>query len=218
MEKTAELPKDESLVRSVFYFSGNCWRKNSNHFFRLKEETKMKRDLLLVMMMVVILIMGNQVYATTITYDLANLGGNRWEYTYSVANDSLISAIEEFTIYFNLGSYDNLTVGSTPADWDAIRFNPDPDIPDDGAYDALALFQGIASGSSLGGFSVSFDWLVAGIPGSQPFDVVNPSPWGVLDSGWTVPSTPVPEPGTLLLLGPTLIGLIGFGKRLRIKA
>jgi len=172
----------------------------------------MKKALFLTIMIGILFTMVNGVYATTILYDLSNLGGKRWEYTYSVTNDSLSSSIEEFTIYFNFGLYNNLIVGNTPADWDAIVTQPDS-ILGDGFYDAF-LAEGIASGATVSGFSVSFDWLVAGIPGSQFFEVVNTSTFNFLDSGNT---TPVPEPGTLLLLGSGLIGLIGIGKRLRIK-
>ena len=173
----------------------------------------MKRILLFTIMLGILVTMVTGVYATTILYDLSisNIGGNRWEYTYSVTNDSMSSAIEEFTIYFNLGLYDNLTVSNTPADWNAIAINPDPAIIADGFYDALALAAGIAPGATVSDFSVSFDWLVAGIPGSQFFEVVDPSTFDVLDSGNTAP---VPEPGTLLLLGSGLIALIGMGKRL----
>jgi hypothetical protein len=178
----------------------------------------MKRNLLLVMTIGFIMIMGNQVYATTINYDLANLGGNRWEYTYAVTNDSMSSDIEEFTIYFNLGSYDNLVVTSPLASWDELVAQPDPALTDDGYYDALTLATGISPAATDSGFSVSFDWLVAGIPGTQFFDVVDPITFDVLDSGSTVAATAVPEPGTLLLLGSGIIGLIGIRKRLRIKA
>jgi len=171
----------------------------------------MKRILLLTIMIGIFVTMVNGVYATTILYDLSNLGGLRWEYTYSVTNDSLSSSIDEFTIYFNPGLYDNLIVGNTPADWDPLITQPDPFLVSDGFYDALALVTGIAPGATVSGFSVSFDWLVAGIPGSQFFEVVNPPTFVVLDSGNT---TPVPEPGTLLLLGSGLIGLIGIGKKL----
>jgi hypothetical protein len=177
----------------------------------------MKRILLFTIMLGILVTMVTGVYATTILYDLSisNIGGNRWEYTYSVTNDSMSSAIEEFTIYFNLGLYDNLTVGNPPADWDAIVTQPDLNLSDDGFYDALALATGIVPGATVSGFSVSFDWLVAGIPGIQYFEVVNPlNIEEVLDSGNTAP---VPEPGTLLLLGSGLIGLIGIGRKLRIK-
>jgi hypothetical protein len=106
-------------------------------------------------------------YATSVTYDVQNLGGTTWEYTYTVANDTLGVDIEEFTIWFELGLYENLVATATPADWDPLAIDPDPGIPDDGFYDALALVAGITPGGSLGGFSVSFDFLGAGTPGSQ---------------------------------------------------
>ena len=173
----------------------------------------MKKVLFLTIMIGILVATVSGVYATTIMYDLSNLGADRWEYTYSVTNNSMSSSIEEFTIYFDLGLYENLAVGSTPTEWDAIVIQPDPALGD-GFYDALALVTGIAPGATVSGFSVSFDWLVAGIPGSQLFEVVDPITFDILDSGNTAP---VPEPATLLLLGSGLIGLIGIGKKLRIK-
>jgi PEP-CTERM motif len=180
----------------------------------------MKKVLFLTIMIGILFAAVSGVYATTIMYDLSNLGGNHWEYTYSVTNDSMSSTIEEFTIYFNLDFYKNLPVTSSIAGWDELVVQPDPALGD-GFYDALALMTGIAQGATLSGFSVSFDWLGTGSPGSQYFEVIFPfsSPVEVLEQGYTMASaTPVPEPGTLLLLGSGLISLIGIGKRLKIKA
>lgn len=182
----------------------------------------MKRYLTLILAVGLMGMMPKQINATIITYDLANLGGARWEYTYSVTNDSLISPIEEFTIYFDLGSYENLIVGSAPAAWDPLVIQPDlePGFEADGYYDAFVFdAAGIAPGATLGGFSVSFNWLDSGIPGSQFFEVVDPISFDVLDSGNTLASsaTPVPEPASLLLFGSGLICFAAMRKRWRLK-
>ncbi|OEU64980.1 MAG: hypothetical protein BBJ57_09065 [Desulfobacterales bacterium PC51MH44] len=159
------------------------------------------------------------VYATTILYDLTDLGGGVWEYDYSVTNDTLTSNIEEFTIFFEYGLYENLSVTSLLADWDEIAIDPALilGVPDDGFYDALAILPaGIAPGTTVSGFSVSFDWLGSDTPwgASQSFDVVDPITFASLDSGGTAP---IPEPGTIVLVGTGLAGLAGIGKRLNRK-
>lgn len=142
------------------------------------------------------------VILTDIFYEVDDLGSGRWEYTYDVKNVSLESPIEEFTIWFDYGRYDNLLV-TTPdplaGNWDEIVLQPEPVISDDGLYDALTLALGIGEGEIVSGFSVSFDWLDEGVPGSQYYEIVVPdtSPMEVIDSGWT---RPIPEPSTLLLL------------------
>jgi len=154
-------------------------------------------------------------HATSISYDVSSLGGTGWEYTYTVANDTLGADIEEFTIWFDLALYGNLVATATPADWDPLVIQPDPGLPDDGFYDALALVAGIAPGDSLGGFSVSFDYLGRGTPGAQLFEVIDPATFDLLDDGTTVraaagpgPSPAIPEPATGLLLGMGLAGLL----------
>ncbi len=146
---------------------------------------------------------------TEIRYETADLGSGRWQYTYEVTNISLTSAVEEFTIWFDYGSFENLSI-ETPdppaGDWDELAVQPEPILLDDGYYDALTLDTGIGIGEMVSGFSVSFDWLGMGQPGSQFYEIIDPATFETLDSGYTVP-----EPTTILLLG--LGGLIFHIKR-----
>jgi len=171
----------------------------------------MRRVTILFLFFTLVLGMTNILHATTLGYTTTNLGENRWEYIYSVSNDTLSSPIEEFTIYFDYGLYDNLSVDTLKLGWDPVVVNPDLilGVPEPGFYDALALVSGIAPGVTESGFQVSFDWLAVGIPGIQFFEVVNPSSFTALDSGNTVP---VPEPGTLILLGSGLVSFLTIRK------
>ena len=154
--------------------------------------------------------------AVTITSTLDDLGSGRYEYGYEVLNDDLAVAIDEFTIFFDLGLYENLAVTASPAGWDSLSVEPDPGLPDDGFFDSCSSIfcfgsgLGITPGTALGGFSVAFDYLGAGLPGSQYFQIVDPLTFGVLGEGFTEPAVSVPEPGTLSLL---LAGLFVFVRR-----
>jgi hypothetical protein len=161
-------------------------------------------------------VLSEEVSATTIFFGVENLGGNTWEYAYTIENDTLGFNIEEFTIYFEHGLYDNLLVTTPMADWDELAVNPDVILgsPEDGFFDALALGSGIAPGQTLSGFSVSFDWLGAGSPGTQTFEVVDPDTFVSVDSGDTAP---IPEPATSLLLGAGLAGLVGSRIKKRLQ-
>ena len=148
----------------------------------------------------------SRVSAAVITYEVANAGGNRWTYEYSISTTASDPAIDEFTIYFDLDRFANLAVESAPAGWDPLVIQPDPGLAADGFFDALALAGGIAPGGSLGGFSVSFDFLGSGTPGAQPFDIVDPSTFLVIASGTTQADggTAVPEPGSGWLVAAAL--------------
>jgi len=150
------------------------------------------------------------VQATPIFYQVQNLSGNSWEYTYTVDNQ-LATPIEEFTIYFDLGVYENLVITGSPTfDWDGLAIQPDPLLPDDGFADWLAFGLPIAPGEALGGFTVMFDYLVTGTPGSQFFETIDPNSFDVISEGFTrpLPSDSVPEPGILVLFWLGFAGLI----------
>lgn len=149
-----------------------------------------------------------------IDYTVMELGGGEWQYSYEVSNLSLSVPIEEFTIYFGYGLFENLVV-STPdppaSEWDELVLQPEPQIADDGVYDAKANAPDLAidMGETVGGFSVSFDWLGAGEPGPQFYQIVDPDTFVTIDYGWT------PEPATLFLLGAG--GIVCLRKRSKHK-
>ncbi len=138
-----------------------------------------------------------------IEYLLTHLTGDRWQYTYTVTNESLAVGVEEITLWFAFDKYENLAI-TTPDPpsslWDEILVQPEPLLHFDGYYDALTLGSGIPVGQSVGGFSVAFDWLGAGVPGPQPFDIVDPDTFATLHTGTTTP-----EPAGLLLLASLLL-------------
>jgi len=166
-------------------------------------------------LIIVLLVVGVSatVSATTILYDVRDLGSGKFEYEYSVTNDTLAVDIEEFTIFFDMVLYSNLSLTLTPTGWDPLVIQPDIALPADGFYDALALVSRISPGDTLGGFGVSFDWLGTGTPWSQLFEVVDPTTFETLDSGATIP---VPEPLSILLLASGLGGLAIVKGRRRI--
>ena len=152
-------------------------------------------------------------FATVITYQATQLSGTTWRYDYSVDNDTAATSlgvpIEEFTIFFGLDQYANLAALSTPEGWEGYVAQPDPLLPDDGFIDVLALSGGVLSGQGLGGFSIVFDWLLAGTPGAQRFDIIEPLSFTTLESGVTTLASPqasVPEPSSLALFGTALLG------------
>jgi hypothetical protein len=165
------------------------------------QEDVMKRQFFAAVVFVFFLTaIGFGVPKTEIRYQTSDLGSGRWQYDYEVSNISLTVPIEEFTIWFDFGLYENLAI-ETPdppaSNWSEIVLQPEPVLQDDGYYDALALDVGIGIGQTVSGFAVSFDWLGdAVVPGPQFYEIIDPVTFETIDSGYTIP-----EPATILLLG-----------------
>ena len=152
-------------------------------------------------------------YGAIITANYTNTNSNTWIVDYTIENNSAY-IIEEFSIFFNYQHFENLSILSTPADWDSILFQPDPSYPDDGLFDSLALVNGIHHGEKVSGFSLSFDWIGSNTANmSQYFEIIDPISWSAIDSGYTAlasntPVVGVPEPPVIVLL---LLGLVFMG-------
>jgi len=159
--------------------------------------------------------------AITIFYQATDLadavpGEDLWQYSYTVT-DFVFPMNWGFSIFFALGLYEDLEDPPpvVNADWDVLSIQPDPNLPDDGFYDALAL---VDNASLADTFLVSFTWLGGGTPGSQPFTVNEFDEQGVclqcpFLTGETVPvGQTVPEPSTVVLVG---TGLLGIGRLIR---
>jgi len=140
--------------------------------------------------------------ATTIEFEAVDLQNSLWQYNYFVSGRTF-STDQGFTIFFDYRRYTQLQ-SPPPAinpNWNSIVLQPDLNLPDNGAYDALAL----VSGASLAdAFRVSFIFLGSGNPDSQPFTIDQFDAAGnllqVLETGNTIPrqQAPVPEPSTFV--------------------
>lgn len=157
--------------------------------------------------------------AAVIEYGLSNISGDTWQYDYTLINDSTDTEIREFTVWFSQSGYSNLALETAPKGWDPVTWQPGSNAGlNPGGYDAMALTAApLSPGDSLAGFSVRFDWSGTAPPGSQPFDIVDPSNYSVvLASGFTVQSTPaIPVPAALWLFASGLAALAAATLRRR---
>lgn len=182
--------------------------------------TVMKKSLVLLALAACAVLGGpRSAEATVITFDATQVSGTTWMYAYEVDNTSA-TAIDEFTIFFDRNLFANLFAVPGPAGWDPFVAQPDFGLPADGFYDALAGFGfSLAAGTTLAGFSVQFDFLGLGTPGSQAFDIIGLDPFGTVESGRTQSrAVRVSEPGSLALLALGVLVLAGSLSQRRRRA
>jgi hypothetical protein len=151
--------------------------------------------------------------STQIQYQVSNISGSEWSYTYTLNTATPFAANEGLTVFFTRGLFSNLQDPPPSAtDWFAFSLQPGPTLLTDGLYTALAL----TGGASLSGpFTITFDYSGPGSPGSQAFSIDQFDSNGNLLSnvtrGFTTPLTQVvPEPatGVLLLGGAAVVGAL----------
>ena len=151
--------------------------------------------------------------ATVIQYQQVLQSGNHYEYSYSITNDDSFD-IYALTIFFEVGSYANLAIISSPTDWDPLAIQPDVSLSSDGFVDWQAFVLPLLPSQLLMGFSVEFDWIgaVANPFTSQYFEIYDPESFGVLASGNTFRDTTVDVPEssglTMLIVGLALLLLV----------
>jgi hypothetical protein len=121
------------------------------------------------------------------------LGEDRWQYRYHL-DGFPFGADHGFAVLFDETLYAQLDdpPPTVNPDWDVITLQPDPNLPDPGRYDALAL---VVAPSVADVFAVDFVWIGQGAPASQAFVVFDPS-FQTIEFGST---TLIPEPATAVL-------------------
>jgi hypothetical protein len=143
-------------------------------------------------------------HATIISYDVTNVSGNTWVYSYTITNNNSGGGpISAFDVVFASNLFANLELESLPLGWIGGTANPEPPpIDEEGfliGWTLPFLGFGVDLGETLSGFSVRFDFLGTGIPGAQFFEILNPFSLRVIEVGQTVRRTAVSEPSALAL-------------------
>lgn len=143
-----------------------------------------------------------QVSAALITYTTQSLGGASYRHQYTITHQIGEDPIHLIDIEFDPSLYleSSLTIVSDPvltADWDQLLIGSQAGLP--ALLDLFALVAPLSDGATLSGFAIEFEWLGAGLPGSQAFQIVNPDTFDTVSAGRTAGAVQVPEPAPLLL-------------------
>lgn len=147
--------------------------------------------------------------APVLNYQLSSLGSGQWRYAYTLQGEAPAAGFDGLTVYFDASQYSLVGNVSAPSGWDVLTVQPDQPLQGSGLVDLLHLAGALAGAIAPVQFSVDFDYIGAGTPGSQRFELYNLSPFAVVQSGQTQPGK-VAEPATgalaalALLLGASL--------------
>ena len=157
--------------------------------------------------------------STEIQYQISNVSGNEWQYTYTINNPptNSLSSLQAFTVFFDYNLTSNLQDTSTEStsNWSIFSLQPDSTLLSDGNYVAQALTD---SPMTIP-FTITFDYLGSGTPGAQPFSIDQFDANGNLTANIITGNTSLlgvtvtPEPASLVLMLSGLVTLLaGCGK------
>lgn len=148
-----------------------------------------------------------------VTYTVTSLGGGSFEYAYMLSGYNLLTG-DDLAIYFPLATSANLTdLGTGGTDYSTFVFQPDPNLPADGEYDAIANGDDPNASTVL---DAAFVYSGTGIPGAQAFTLYDPN-YNVISTGETM-AAPTPEPSTLLLLCSGILAIYAVRQRQRLQS
>ena len=148
--------------------------------------------------------------AIVIDATLVSLGGASYRWDYILTNDGSLGAgvaVASFDIGFPESTITGWAeIGADGAAWDEYTFQV---FTDDhfGADATLGAEIGVGGSAA---FSVSFDWSGALLPGSQAYNIYDPTTFDILESGSTTVAA-VPSPSTAALLWLPLMALLAPG-------
>lgn len=158
----------------------------------------------------------------TIDYELTALAApGRYEYRYTLTNVSLATPLSWFSVDFDTALYDESSLAITSTglgDWSEQLLASIPALGVPAQYDAYkTVGAGLGIGDTETGFTVEFNWLGTGTPGSQAFTIYDPATLDVLATGVTTtegepPPNGAPEPSSAALVLLALCG-VAAGRR-----
>ena len=147
----------------------------------------------------------------TISYDVSNLGGGTYMYTYSASGFPCPCLGETVDIRFDPGVYASISNGQAkPAtDWSLLLFQPDVPLGGFGDYFVTAL---VSNPSFAGPWTVDFTLKPGQQPSPQQFYIYDAN-FAELSTGTTVSA--IPEPGTvsLAIAGLLITSALAYARR-----
>jgi hypothetical protein len=163
--------------------------------------------------LIVLVCMSSQANAALITSNFSDLGSNQWSVDLSLTNDRDAAGINEFTVYFSETLFANLSVISSPADWDGFVAQSDLSLGWPGFFDSYNPL-GLGLGNSQSGFKIGFTFLGQGTPSPLAFDIIGADFLPTSSGTSTNVTSKVPEPATGVLM---LVGCVILGLRRRVN-